>query len=92
MVWMTVRMVADIVDGREQRGNWVARKLLRGAGKGQCQTNKCGGGRSGWRPYRSMGAMLTVVRPVADVIDGRGRHENSVGGGEETDEVEADAK
>jgi len=91
-MWMTVKMVANIVDGREQHGNWAARKLLRGAGKGQCQTNKCGGGRSGWRPYRSMGAMLTVVRPVADVIDGRRRCGNSDGGGEEADEVEADAK
>jgi len=91
-VWMAVRMVANIIDGREQHGNWVARKLLRGAGKGQCQTNKRGGGRSGWKPYRSVEAMLTVVRPVADVIDGRGRRGNSDGGGEEADEVEADAK
>jgi len=45
---MTVRMVADIIDGREQHGNWVARKLLRGASKGRCQTNKRGaGGRDG---------------------------------------------
>jgi len=92
VVWMTVKMVADIVDGREQHGNWVARKLLRRASKGQCQTNKRRGGRSGWRPYRSVGVMLIVVRPVADVIDGRGRRGNSDGGGEKADEVKADAK